>query len=207
MSARPPTRQAPDAQPVDDRSAAPASKDKHGSLGWVRDVLGRSIRMEQRRPQQNGASSESRSKSANSPLSLLMQQRAELGARLLVHDPATQTVRHLFALHDALRSAGWAGVEALPAKVLDRALTEAEILASDEPAPLLTTIIDNLRELRDAAEERAAQEALQRDYETLQVPEVSETNYDEYELMERSWMGTVPAGLELPNRGAGPVTR
>ncbi|HWK83004.1 MAG TPA: hypothetical protein VNS61_04645 [Caldimonas sp.] len=207
MSAKPPTRQAPDARPVDDRSAAPASKDKHRSLGWVRDVLGRSIRIEQRRPQQNGASSEPRSKSADSPLSLLMQQRAELGARLLVHDPATQAVRNLFAVHDALRSGGWPGVEALPLKVLGRALTEAEILACDEPAPLMTTIIDNLRELKDAADERLAQEALQREFETLQVPEVSETNYDEYELMERSWMGTVPAGLELPDRGAGPVTR
>ena len=27
------------------------------------------------------------------------------------------------------------------------------------------------------------------------LAEVSETNYDEYELMERSWDGTVPAGL------------
>jgi hypothetical protein len=210
MSARPPTRHVPEAQPDDDRSADPANKDKQGSLGWVRDVLGRSIRLEQRRPQQNGVPVEPQSRAAaNSPLSLLMQQRAELGARLLVHDPATQAVRHLFALHDALRSGGWAGVEALPLKVLDRALTEAEILASDEPAPLLTTIIDNLRELKDAAAERAAQEALQREYETLQVPEVSETNYDEYELMERSWMGTVPAGLDLSDRGTerGPVTR
>jgi hypothetical protein len=71
----------------------------------------------------------------------------------------------------------------------------------------MTTIVDRLRELKDAAAERLAQEALQREFETLQVPEVSETNYDEYELMERSWMGTVPAGLELPDRGAGPVTR
>jgi hypothetical protein len=31
-------------------------------------------------------------------------------------------------------------------------------------------------------------------------PEVSETNYDEYELMERSWIGTVPAGLDLSDR-------
>ena len=37
------------------------------------------------------------------------QQRAELGARLLVHDPAIQIVRHLFIVHDELRSGGWAG--------------------------------------------------------------------------------------------------
>ena len=32
------------------------------------------------------------------------------------------------------------------------------------------------------------------------TPEVSETNYDEYELMERSWVGTVPSGLNLSER-------
>ena len=47
-------------------------------------------------------------------MSLLMQQRAELGARLLVHDPATQIVRNLFIVHDELRANGWPGVETLP---------------------------------------------------------------------------------------------
>ena len=32
------------------------------------------------------------------------------------------------------------------------------------------------------------------------VPEVSDTNFDEYELMERSWAGTVPSGLVLSAR-------
>ena len=33
----------------------------------------------------------------------------KLGARLLVHDPATQVVRNLFIVHDELRANGWAG--------------------------------------------------------------------------------------------------
>ena len=41
----------------------------------------------------------------------------------------------------------------------------------------------------------AAHAANEREWETLKVPEVSESNYEEYELMERSWVGTVPAGL------------
>lgn len=201
MSARPPPRHAPDAEPAEDRSAAPASSDKRGSLRWVREVLGRSIRQEERRTRSHVAQVDARPGTADPPLSLLMQQRAELGARLLVHDPATQAVRYLFIVHDELRTSGWSGVEALPLKVVERALAEAEMLAVDEPSPLLTTIIENLQALKLAADERAAQEALEREFETLQVPEVSETNYDEYELMERSWMGTVPAGLELPDRG------
>ena len=114
--------------------------------------------------------------------------------------PATQVVRHLFMIHDELRARGWPGVEALPAKVIERGLVEAEILASLEPSDVLTTIIDTLREIKTAAEARAAVEALDAEWQTPQVPEVSDTNFDEYELMERSWAGTIPAGLEIPSR-------
>jgi hypothetical protein len=196
MSARPPTRPAPRAGPGEERSAAPATQDKRGSLRWVRDVLNRTIRLEQGR--NAPAAHPGRSAATETSPSLLIQQRAELGARLLVHDPATQPVRNLFIVHDELRTKGWAGVEALPLKVIGRALTEAEILDSHEPSPLLTTILDSLRGLQLAAHERAANEALEREWETLQVPEVSDTNFDEYELMERSWAGTVPAGLDRP---------
>ena len=161
-------------------------------------MLSRSLRLQQGRNAPAAASAEGEGADPN--LSLLMRQRAELGARLLVHDPATQVVRHLFIVHDELQAQGWMGVEALPAKVLERALVEAEILHSDEPSSLLATIIDRLREFKAAATARALEEALEREYETLKVPEVSDTNFDEYELMERSWAGTVPNGLELPSR-------
>jgi hypothetical protein len=135
---------------------------------------------------------------------------ADLGARLLVHDPATQPVRNLFVIHDELGTRGWAGVEALPLALIGRALAEANILALQEPSSLLTTIIETLRSIKINAEARAAralQESLERQWvrEMPAVPEVSETNYDEYELMERSWVGTVPAGLDLSERA--PSTR
>lgn len=199
MSAKLPTRPASRAHPAEDRGTAPATHEKHGSLRWVRSVLGRSIRLEQHREPPPGAGIDARRAAVtDAPLSLLLQQRTELGARLLVHDPATQPVRNLFVIHDELGSRGWSGVEALPAQIVDRALTEAEILSSQEPSNLLTSIIDSLMALKLAADERAAQAlhaASEREWETLKVPEVSETNYDEYELMERSWVGTVPAGL------------
>jgi hypothetical protein len=201
MNAKPPTRQGSAAAPAEDGRAAPPAAAKRGSLRWVRDVLGRSIRLEQRKNQLHVALVDPR-RDAEEPMSLLMQQRAELGARLLVHDPATQIVRNLFMVHDELRANGWAGVEALPAKVVDRGLTEAEILSSDEPSEVLSTIITTLREIKIAAEARVAQEALEAEWEVPQVPEVSDTNFDEYELMERSWAGTVPAGLEIPSRNS-----
>jgi len=191
MSAKPP-------KPIESR-AEPGAPVKRRSLDWVRDVLGRQIRLEQGRKHQRGAA-EKREDDEPAALPLVMQQCAELGARLLIHDPATQPVRHLFILHDELRSGGWERVERLPMKIIDRALTEAEILDCSEPSPLLTTIVAELREQKAAAEARAAREAAEAEWEVPKVPEVSDTNFDEYELMERSWAGTVPAGLEISVR-------
>ncbi len=185
--------------PEASRNAPPA---KRGSLRWVREVLGRSLRLEQPRQAMQPAGAAQ----PDTPLSLVMQQRAELGARLLVHDPATQVVRHLFIVHDELRSGGWTAVEALPATVTGRALAEAEILATHEPSPLLATIIVALRKIKATSEAvavRKAHEALEAEWEIPKMPEVSDTNFDEYELMERSWAGTVPSGL----RGATRDTR
>jgi hypothetical protein len=192
-------RQAARITPMENRSRTSVNDDKRGSLRWVRDVLGRAFRLEPRRHPAQATPADPRRAAAEAPLPLLVQQRAELGARLLVHDPATQVVRHLFIIHDELRISGWPGVEALPHKLIGRALTEAEILASQEPTPLLQTLIDRLREIIAVADARVAdeaREALRREWDKPhRPPEVSETNYDEYELMERSWVGTVPAGL------------
>jgi len=200
MPAKPLPRPALPAASGEERRAAAAPAPRRG-LRWVRDVLGRTLRLEQRRNQLHVALVDPR-QGSDEPMSLLMQQRAELGARLLVHDPATQVVRNLFIVHDELRANAWAGVETLPPKVVDRALTEAEILASHEPSDVLTTIIDALREVKAAADARAAKEALEAEWERPAVPEVSDTNFDEYELMERSWAGTVPAGLDIPSRNS-----
>lgn len=132
------------------------------------------------------------------PASPLAQQRAELRARLLVHDPATQVVRNLYRVHNALKGDGWAGVEALSLKVVSRALIEAEILAVGEPSEMLDSIIDALRQSKERIERREAEEALASDWACAPTPEVSDTDFDEYELMERSWAGTVPARLARP---------
>lgn len=200
MFSKPPARQAPPDPSSEDPSGALRPAVKPGPLRWLRNILGRSIRLEKRRNQLHVAIVDRREPVAEKPVSLLSRQRAELGSRLLVHDPATQAVSNLVVVHDELRANGWAGIEALPLKVIDRALTEAEILGVDEPSPTLATIIANLRQLKDGAEARAAVQAADREWETIAVPEVTDTNYDDYELMERSWAGTQPAGLGVPSR-------
>jgi hypothetical protein len=199
MSAKPPKLTESRAEPAASGGAeAPA---KRRPLGWVRDVLGRSVKLEQRRNQLHVTLVDpKKAAEPEKPMTLLMQQCTELGARLLVHDPATQPVRHLFVLHEALLAGGWEKVEALSPKVLDRALTEAEILDCAEPSPMLTTILEELRAQKSAADARAAREAAEAEWEVPQVPEVSDSDFAEWELMERSWAGTIPAGLELPAR-------
>jgi hypothetical protein len=195
---------------IGSRSDACAPPRKRRSLEWVREVLGRQIRLELGRKQlpQRTAGEKKRDDKRDTKreddeavtMSLVMQQIAEIGARLLIHDPSTQPVRHLFILHDELRRGGWQQVEKLPPKVIDRALTEAEIIEDSEPSPLMTTIVSELRELKAAADAQTAREAAEADWEVPQMPEVSDTNFDDYEMTERSWAGTIPAGLEIPAR-------
>jgi hypothetical protein len=109
-------------------------------------------------------------------------------------------------VYNRLRVGGWPEVERLKPRAISRAIGEAELIAADEPAAVLQVVIVRLRLLEVAAKERARQraqaqcEAFDREYEQQKPPEVSDTNFDEYELMERSWAGTVPAGLVVPAR-------
>ncbi|MEP6739033.1 MAG: hypothetical protein ABJA61_01555 [Caldimonas sp.] len=180
-----------------------------GSPGWA-SLLSRSIGLDKWRDPVVLVDG-TRSPDAGQPKSVLLQMRDELGARLLVHDPATQAVRNLYMVHKELRSSSWAAVEALPRQVTDRAQAEAEMLQCQEPSPLLAMVVDRLREVNAAADERVERERVdlekelaerdQQKWEVPVVPEVSETSYDEYELTERSWVGTVPAGLDIAERG------
>ena len=86
------------------------------------------------------------------------------------------------------------------------------MMASEEASPLLATIIETLggivagidqQNARDA-QRQAERALLQKEWEAPAVPEVSEASHEEYELMERSWIGTVPSGLDL--REPGPRT-
>ncbi len=212
MFARPPGRKGLGPKPVDDARAAPAGKDKaSSSLGWVKGVLGRSIVFEERRKQMHVVLVDRRrGPGSGEPESPLLQMRAELRTRLLVHDPATQTVRNLVHVHEALgHSTAWTGVEALAVPVLSKALAEAEMLQIQDPTPAMVMIIEQLGEIYAVASaraerERTEKEALLKEWEAPEVPETSEATHEEYEQLERSWVGTVPDGLDLTDRADHP---
>jgi hypothetical protein len=121
-------------------------------------------------------------------------QRAELFARLLTHDPATRIVRHLLVVHDAWRRSGWTAAASLPASTVGRALFEAEVLAAEDPSPLFSAVVARLGQAHAAANAREASRH-DSDWAAPPVAEVADSDFVEFELMERSWAGTVPAGL------------
>ena len=175
------------------RDAPPAE----GSFGWAKSWLGRREPVDAQRSAH--APSAQPADAADAPASpTLLQLRNELGSRLLVHDPETQAVRNLYVVHQELARGGWTSVAALPRQVTGRAYTEAEILQLQEPSPLLELIVGHLRDVNMSSDARTAEGLALDDekWEKPDVPEVSETSYQEYELMERSWIGTVPQGRE-----------
>lgn len=129
---------------------------------------------------------------------LAVQIREELRSRLLVHDPQTQAVGHLSIVYGHLRK-GWAGVDELPRHVVNLARVEAQLLQAQEPTPLLSLFIDRLDSHLAAADARARHDAMAQEeerWERTDVPDVSEATHEEFEQMERSWLGTVPAALD-----------
>jgi hypothetical protein len=169
----------------------------------MRQVLGFS-----RKPAAAAAASERPSRAPVLPADV-MDLRDELSAILLdLDDQHATTLRHLVVVHDELGARGWPGVEALPARVLRKARIQAEMLASRDPSPMLADFAERLQLVEVAAgvrdgEEPPAGPARPPEEELAEMSrfvEVSDTSFEEYEEMERSWVGTVPSGLGKPGR-------
>lgn len=122
----------------------------------------------------------------------------ELSARLLAHEAeqTVRTMRHLVFVHDVLESKGWTGVAAMSAHVLTEALDQLEMLASDDPSPQIDQLMARMRPLQRAAELRDERDARYgTDFAVGSDLVVSESNFTEFETVERDWSETLPAGL------------
>jgi hypothetical protein len=121
----------------------------------------------------------------------------ELGARLLAHDPGhgTQSVRFLMSVHDALGRKGWSGVAALPSVVLAKSALLVKMMAAEDPSPLLDEMLARLAELRIAAEAREDGDNRAPEFDVGRSVQVSESDFAEFDNLERSWEGTVPDTL------------
>jgi hypothetical protein len=121
---------------------------------------------------------------------------SELGTRL--QDPTqawdAQVMRHLAAVHHVLGRQGWKGVQAMPNGLIAKALVQAEMLHADEPTPAMTTLVDRLSAIHAAAAAREGRTSVRRQEENAACVQVSEATHEEFEALEKSWTGNIPAG-------------
>lgn len=129
------------------------------------------------------------------------RMRRELYALMQQHPSSRQLMRHLDLVERTLRHAGYGAVEALSVRVVAKALTQLEKLVWDWSAPGLAELRSRLavmvKSRRPEAEQDAANTAAIALDASLQygATDVTEVDHAEYEEMERSWAGQMPAGV------------
>jgi len=180
-----------------------------GSVRWLKGFLGRPLEL-QRRDGQLHVTLVDRRRSPEcvraDELSLL---REELRARLLSQEleHAASVMRHLVFVHDALGREGWPGLEALPSRLLGKALVQAQMLVGRSASKRLALLIGRLRVAKVSAELREQPEGRERRDPVVAPPgalaslEVSETTHADFEAIERSWVATVAPDITPQESG------
>lgn len=160
-----------------------------GSIRWLSGILGRPLTLE------NGAAGprvvlvERRKAREPNDRVPTAQMCEELRARLLGHEleSATRVMRHLVLVHDQLTSKGWAGVSALPSRVIGLAVVQAQMLTTHESSLALTQLADRLRVVKVEVELR--EERLRNSEADRQV-EVSEITHEEFNRSAMDWQAS-----------------
>ena len=196
MSSTSPVRTGNRHQAPDECRAAPGRRSRLGRLGAM---LGSPLALVRRRGELHVVLVDRRRPSPNDPAVALALLRDELRDRLLAHENAhtAQVMRHLVFVHDELGNKGWDGVAAFPARVLRKALTQAEMLASEEATSAMTQMVDRLRACQVAAEVREERAPGPRVAAVDDSTEVSEASHEDFALMERAWVDTVSSTFTL----------
>ena len=164
-----------------------------GSLRWMREVLGRPLALEKRDKAVHLVLVERRRRPEVIRAEALKQLCFELGLRLVELESSTahRAMRHLIAVHDTLLRKGWPGVETMPARILGKAVVQAQMISGREPSPRMRAFVDHVRKLQVAAEVREDRLAHPADYGHDTAVEVHETTPEAFEASEREWVGSV----------------
>jgi len=170
-----------------------------GSLRRLKGMLGRPIALDQRDGRLSIVLVDRRRAPAQqqSRSSSRRQLCDDLRARLL-SDGRPQTLhvmRHLVFVLNELERRNWRGVESLQGHLLGNAVVQAEMLLGDEASTLAAKFLERLRILKAAADAREEGKSRRKDSKPAEPLEVCESTFEEFELMERSWGGTVPSAL------------
>lgn len=115
------------------------------------------------------------------------------------HPSSRKLLRHLAAVERALRTDGLTGLDALPARVIAKALEEMEKLVWDwSPtglAELRSRMAVRIKNCSPAELAPLPADAVDADHamRATIAADISEVDHAEFEEMERSWTGFVPA--------------
>lgn len=199
MSTPPPVRKGSRPNvPVKDRRAALVSQGTSGSLRRLKGLMARPMRLERRDGHLQVVLVDRRAApTADQSLLLLSALRTELRSHLLADDSesAVSALSDLFVVYKELGRMGWLGVGALPSELLAKALAQAEMLAGEAASPLLEELVLQLQRLHAAADRREAGDSRLTGSAFGGDLEVSEATHEEFEAMERSWVGSLPPAL------------
>lgn len=201
---RPPQGSSSRKQSVERRSSSPAPGDDAGAaLRKVKGALQRPLGLARKDGQLRLVLVERRRAPPADQPPVLARILADLRERLedLIDTPAERLMRHLGLVAGELERKGWSRVAALPASVLGRALTQAEMLASEAPTDLLGIFVERLRELEAAAARREEHLSThQRTFDDATLV-VSEATHEEFEASRLSWadsLGGAPTPEAAP---------
>lgn len=178
---------------VKPRKERRAARGAPGTLRWMREVLGRPLALERRDKAMHLVLVERRRRPEVIRAEALTQLCYELGLRIMELESTTahHAMRHLIAVHDGLIRKGWAGVEHMPARILGKAVVQAQMISGREGSPRMRAFIEHLRKLQVAAEVREDRLAHPEKHGLESAVEVQETTSEAFEASQREWVGTV----------------
>ncbi len=136
------------------------------------------------------------------------RMRRDLYTLLEQHPTSRELMRHLDLVERTLRQQGFAAVEALPVRVIAKALNQLERLVWDwSPVGLAElrsrmAVIVKTRPAEAAPEATTVPEAHELAIDSHQAAEVTEVDHAAFEEMERSWSGRMPSTVAAALAGA-----
>ena len=171
------------------------------SMKTVRRFLQRPLSVQQGNLTLGVAASNLRAQARDDHRQRVRRMRRDLYELMQQHPSSRQLMRHLDLVERTLRHEGYTAVEALPVRVIAKALTQLERLVWDWSAPGLAELRSRLAVMvknrqPEAEQDAANTAALELDMATHHgTADVTEVDHADFEEMERSWAGQMPEGV------------
>ena len=127
------------------------------------------------------------------------RMRRDLYQLLDQHPSSRQLVRHLATVEHTLGSKGLAGFEALPARVVAKALTDLDSLVRDWSPIGLAELRSRMAVIVKTRPPGAEPVSTLVD-QPSEWADITEVDHAEFEEMERSWVGVMPAGVQAAQK-------